>query len=168
MKKLIAILLAMVLALGCAVCLAEEEQNVIFRPALLNQSGLSAEKWMESGINRAVLTVMLWLETSSEEEAESKLAYSSFNAGEALIQSYVGINEEGYLFVMMYDDNAILAWMYSVEAGIAAAFRTESASGKVVSETALDQSCVTWKANESDDITSAVTAITAALKESGS
>lgn len=170
MKKLFAIVLALVLAAGCALpCLAEEEP-VRFEPQLAGAMGYTAQVWMENGINRALLSVLLWLETGAQEDAESKLNYSaSLQSGLPLLFSFVGINEENMLLVVLCADDSYALWAYDPAQGVVSAVRIDAPDGTAAeaAEAVLKDSCVSYEANNPDDITAVVQALSSAVQSNG-
>lgn len=164
MKKVLVALLATVLALGCVLpCLAEEDDYVIFTPTLIGAMEQTAEGWMENGMTRALLTVLFGLDMIGSDEIAAKYDMSGFD-GNAVLNSYVGVNENGFLVIGMYDDAKVYLGSCRTDGNVAGIIITDSlGAGETILTKTLDTLCTEYYRNSESDLMEVAQMITDAI-----
>ncbi len=105
MKKFLSILLALSLLLSCSAPALADSSLVSFNATLTGLMDYTASDWNESGLSRALLTIMLMVDLASANDsvgATSMIAYDT----------YVARLDSGAMMVLGYGENAQIAIFY--------------------------------------------------------
>ena len=130
MKKLVCAMLAFVMLLGCAAALAAD--SVTFEPSLTNAADQTAKSWFASSEKRALLTILLALDYTTEN--------SDFDFGSVLSgTSYVAYDKEESTLVVEYcGDDKTYTFVYMPIIETASVSVAEEAYSELAVEMAFD------------------------------
>ncbi len=105
MKKLLSVLLALSLLLTCSAPALADSSLVSFNATLTGLLDYTASDWNESGLSRALLTLMLMVDLAS---ANGNIGATSM----VTYDTYVARLDSGAMMVLGYGDNAQIAIFY--------------------------------------------------------
>lgn len=168
MKKLLALVLAALLTLGCISALAEENAHVQFDPALTgilqDQFELkTAADWLNTDFNVALIAVLLPMDILNDDVTENDLL--EYVADEA----YVGENADGNVIVLYPStkNNNVLLVAYSPISKLAL-FTITELSGSPTAElmqATLEQSCIRHAKTDHDTVNNVILSILSVLEK---
>lgn len=134
MKKLISVLLALMLVFSVTgSCFAETDTSSAtrFDPKLADAMKYDSEKFMSTSFNRALVTVLLYLQLSIDK---------TINADDyTLVDSIVASNEDGIISVACMGDKDTLVILYAPQSGGIASYMTLSITSKSLVESILKE-----------------------------
>ena len=160
MKKFWAMLSLLALLMGMVpVACAEEANDNIFEPSLLNAMEFTASEWYESENSRGLLALLM--------AADLANALEDFDANTALIDnpSYVGyIEDDEQLVVALVQEEGVYCIIYIPESGQALRLFQKSASIEDA-EQILETLCDSYEENTEEAIEFAIRTLAEALEE---
>ena len=144
MKKVLSLVLVLCTLLACsAMAEMDASESITYVPTLANSIEASASEWYATSENRALLTILLGLEITSQDER--------YGLSDFVGKSYVGKDGESMLIVMC-GEAADLVVVYQPSIGTALYDFTEPSSSDSVTY-ALGESCADgYYLNSIDDL----------------
>ena len=164
MKKLFALLLVLALVSGCAAPCLAEDGYVKFVPDMLNAMEYTAEEWMESGLDRAFLTLLFVLDVAMNDDVAAKYDLTGIDA-DTVTNSFTGISEEGYLVIWMWNDAHDYICTYWPGGLVASITVSAPGSGEAFAESVLKENCARYYRNSADDLNTVAGIINEALED---